>query len=88
MDNVKEIYVGEVGYSNCHYVLMIKDDGTLNLNWYFGDLKHHEKDAVLEKNADGSMDIVLKKTSSNGIKRKVPFMDKNGNLNEKWSKIK
>ena len=68
-------------------MLEVKKDGTLEMNWYMGNAKTKEENPILVKKSDGSMKLEYGEGNLFGIRRRLPFTDKDGNLEERWTKI-
>lgn len=88
MIKAKEVYVTNANTPNSRYVLMRMIDGTLKFNWYDEESVIHEEEPILVKKGDGSMKLEFGEKNLFGIRQNLPFIDSDGNLEDRWDRIK
>lgn len=86
--DVKEIYVTDGITTKSHYVLMLLEDGTVRLTWYYEDTRVEKKDPCLVKCLNG-MNIEFDSPHEDGTRSFMEFLDyDSGKLCENWERIK
>lgn len=89
MDSVKEIYVSDGNIADSKYTLIIMSDGTVRLTWYQGAVRSIEKEPIIVKRGIGNCAFIEYGVPNLfGIRASLPFMDEEGDLVERWEKIK
>ena len=85
---VKELYVSEGNVVGSTFVLIVLEDGTLNLTWYMGNKSVKEDNPIISKRYDGSMKVEYGEENLFGVRQVLCFIDSSGKLEERWNRIK
>jgi len=85
---VNELYVSKGNVVGSTFVFMIMENGTPILMWYMGNSSVKEHNPTINKKTNGSMVIEYGSPNLFGVRQTLPFVDANGELEEKWEKIK
>lgn len=86
--DIKEVYVTKGDGVDVHYVLMVNADGSLTFNWYDNTNKMVENDPIMVKKPNGCMMLEYGEKNLFGLRRVIPFLDKDGVLDSRWERIK
>lgn len=87
MEKPLEMYVAPGNITDSMYILMLMENGTLVLNWYYRTTKIEERNPVMVKKGDSTY-IEYGSPNLFGTRPMIAFMGKNGKLEKKWEKIK
>lgn len=85
---VKELYVSEGNVVGSTFVLIVLEDGTLNLTWYMGNKSVKEDNPIISKRYDGSMKVEYGEENLFGVRQVLCFVDSSGKLEDRWERIK
>ena len=85
---VKELYVSEGNVVGSTFVLMVLEDGTINLTWYMGNKSVKENNPIISKRYDGSMKVEYGEENLFGVRQVLCFVDSSGKLEDRWERIK
>ena len=85
---VKELYVSEGNVVGSTFVLMVLEDGTINLTWYMGNKSVKENNPIISKRYDGSMKVEYGEENLFGVRQVLCFADSSGKLEDRWERIK
>jgi hypothetical protein len=85
---VKELYVSEGNVVGSTFVLIVLEDGTLNLTWYMGNKSVKEDNPIISKRYDGSMKVEYGEENLFGARQVLCFVDSSGKLEYRWDRIK
>jgi hypothetical protein len=85
---VKELYVSEGNVVGSTFVLIVLEDGTLNLTWYMGNKSVKEDNPIISKRYDGSMKVEYGEENLFGVRQVLCFVDSSGKLEDRWDRIK
>ena len=86
--DVKELYVSEGNVVGSTFVLMVLEDGTINLTWYMGNKSVKENNPIISKRYDGSMKVEYGEENLFGVRQVLCFVDSSGKLEDRWERIK
>lgn len=87
MSKPLEIYITQGNMTDSKYVLMLMEDGTLMLIWYYFRTKVSENNPTMVKKGNCTY-IEYGAPNLFGTRPMIPFMTKDGILEERWEKIK
>ena len=85
---IKELYVSEGNVVGSTFVLMVLEDGTINLTWYMGNKSVKENNPIISKRYDGSMKVEYGEENLFGVRQVLCFVDSSGKLEDRWERIK
>ena len=85
---VKELYVSEGNVVGSTFVLIVLEDGTINLTWYMGNKSVKEDNPIISKRYDGSMKVEYGEENLFGVRQVLCFVDSSGKLEDRWERIK
>lgn len=82
-----EVYLTQGNITDSKYVLMVMEDGTLMLIWYYNASRVVENDPTMVKRGNTTY-IEYGAPNLFGTRPMIPFMVKDGELDVRWEKIK
>lgn len=86
--SVRELYVSEGNVVGSTFVLIVLEDGTINLTWYMGNKSVKENNPIISKRYDGSMKVEYGEENLFGVRQVLCFVDSSGKLEDRWERIK
>lgn len=88
MNNAKEIYITKGDGASTYYILIVNEDGSLTFNWYGNRCRITEKEPIMSKKPNGCMMLEYGEKNLFGLRKVIPFLDKDGVLDSRWDRIK
>lgn len=89
MNKVKEMYVTYATISGSKYVLTIMEDDSLSLTWYHGASRVQEiNPKIVKKGTESSTYVEYGASNLFGTRPSMPFLKCNGEVEDRWEKIK
>jgi hypothetical protein len=83
---VNEIYVSDSDVVDSKNILLVYDDGHLELKWCYEDYVEKQENPSLVK-VGRSMKLEYGEANLFGTRQMLPFQDEQGKLEKMWEKI-